>query len=526
MKNTIASALIALVLLSCGSGKKTSPTVETVSTTISPTVYAQTITQEELKDKLVVYASDEFEGRDTGTPGQKKAVEFLKTHYQEIGAKSPLGDNDYFQEIPFDKYSAPDMTLTFKGRPLKNTRDFVSVIPGDDGEFSADEILDLGYGIDHENYSDYEGIDVSGKVIFVRSGEPINEDGIYLVSGTAEASKWSNPRQQRSAKRDAAKKNGAKAVLFYFPRAFRTYAKRYGGSSTRLKIKGSENPMYMLALNQTAIETFFGKDKGASNYDPNRRVIKGNFNFTFKNNYTDLVSENVIAYIPGSTKPNEYIVITSHLDHVGVEDGQIYNGADDDGSGTVAMMEIAEAFKQAEANGHMPKRSIVFLHVTAEEKGLLGSRYYTDVDPVFPLENTVANLNIDMIGRTDPKRTEGDRNYIYLIGSDKLSSDLHKVSERVNKEFTNIELDYTYNDDDDPNRFYYRSDHYNFAKNNIPIIFYFNGTHADYHKPTDTVDKIEFDLLENRTRLIFYTAWEVANRESRVKVDKAATAAN
>ncbi|MDX1327471.1 MAG: M20/M25/M40 family metallo-hydrolase, partial [Arenibacter sp.] len=236
----------------------------------------------------------------------------------------------------------------------------------------------------------------------------------------------------------------------------------------------------------------------------------------------DVQSENVVAIIEGSEKPNEYIVISSHLDHVGVnKEGEIFNGADDDGSGTVGMIEIAQAFKAAADAGHGPKRSIVFLHVTAEEKGLLGSRYYTDHDPIFPLSETVANLNIDMIGRIDPKRT-GDRNYIYLIGADKLSTELHDISEAVNQKYMNIELDYTYNDDNDPNRFYYRSDHYNFAKHNIPIIFYFNGTHDDYHRPGDTPDKINYDLLENRTRLVFLTAWELANRDARIVVDKAA----
>jgi Zn-dependent M28 family amino/carboxypeptidase len=226
--------------------------------------------------------------------------------------------------------------------------------------------------------------------------------------------------------------------------------------------------------------------------------------------------------IKGSEKPNEYVVVSSHLDHIGITaNGEINNGADDDGSGTVALLEIAEAFKKAKDAGNGPRRSIVFLHVTGEEKGLLGSQYYTDVEPIFPLDQTVANLNIDMIGRIDPNR-EGDRNYIYLIGSDKLSTELHELSEEMNTKYADIELDYTYNDENDPNRFYYRSDHYNFAKNNIPIIFYFNGTHADYHKPSDTPDKINYDLLQNRSRLIFHTAWEVANREERVIVDKAA----
>ena len=231
-------------------------------------------------------------------------------------------------------------------------------------------------------------------------------------------------------------------------------------------------------------------------------------------------SENVIAYIKGSEKPDEVIIISAHLDHIGISNnGDINNGADDDGSGTVAILEIAEAFKAAEKDGNGPKRTIVFLHVTGEELGLYGSRYYADEDPIFPLKNTVANLNIDMIGRIDPKHEESGKNYLYLIGSDKLSKELHNLSEDINKKYFNLVFDYTYNEDDDPNRFYYRSDHYNFAKNNIPVIFYFNGTHADYHKPTDTPDKINYDFLETRAKLIFYTAWELANREERLKLD-------
>jgi Zn-dependent M28 family amino/carboxypeptidase len=227
-----------------------------------------------------------------------------------------------------------------------------------------------------------------------------------------------------------------------------------------------------------------------------------------------------LGYIKGSEKPEEILVITSHYDHVGVDDeGNIFNGADDGGSGPMAILEVAEAFKEAQKDGYTPKRSILFIHLTGEEKGLLGSKYYVE-NPVFPLANTVANLNMDMIGRID-KDHEGNDNYIYLIGSDKLSTDLHELSENVNSEFMNMELDYTYNDENDPNRFYYRSDHYNFAKNNIPVIFYFNGVHPDYHKPTDTAEKIEYEALKKRAQLVFLTAWEIANRDERLVVDKA-----
>lgn len=230
-------------------------------------------------------------------------------------------------------------------------------------------------------------------------------------------------------------------------------------------------------------------------------------------------SENVVAFIKGSEKPEEIIVLSAHYDHVGVDkEGNVYNGADDDGSGTVSMLAMAQAFQMAAKEGNGPKRSILFLHVTGEEIGLYGSKYYTD-NPLFPLANTVCNLNTDMIGRIDPDKADNP-NYIYLIGSDKLSQELHDVSEMVNSKYVNLELDYTYNDENDPNRFYYRSDHYNFAKNNIPIIFYFNGVHEDYHQITDTPDKIEYELMAKRAQLIFLTAWEVANREATITADK------
>ena len=249
--------------------------------------------------------------------------------------------------------------------------------------------------------------------------------------------------------------------------------------------------------------------KGTDNYtQPMKLNIKG----------VEVETENVAAIIKGSKFPEEYIVISSHLDHIGIKNGEINNGADDDGSGTVALLEIAEAFKMAADVGQGPKRSLIFLHVTGEEKGLLGSSYYAN-NPLYPLAQTMTNLNVDMIGRTDPKREDKDPNYIYLIGSDRLSQDLHDISEATNTKYTQFKLDYTFNEEKDPNRFYYRSDHYNFAKNNIPVIFYFSGTHEDYHKPGDTPDKIMYDLLAKRTQLIFYTAWELANRTDKIRLN-------
>ncbi|HBS20252.1 MAG TPA: peptidase M28, partial [Flavobacteriales bacterium] len=232
-------------------------------------------------------------------------------------------------------------------------------------------------------------------------------------------------------------------------------------------------------------------------------------------------AENVLAFLEGSDPEikDEVIVITSHYDHVGIIEGEVHNGADDDGSGTVTVMELARQFvKMTEDRDLRPKRSVLFMNVVGEEKGLLGSEYYAD-HPVFPLENTVANLNIDMIGRTDADH-EDDPRYVYLIGADKLSSELHEVSEYCNETYTNLALDYTYNAPDDPNRFYYRSDHYNFAKNNIPVIFYFTGVHEDYHKPGDDWDKIMYPKMAEIGKLVFHTAWHLANMDHRIVVDK------
>ena len=487
-----------------------------------PAEYASSITAKELKTMLYKYASDEFEGRETGEKGQKMAVEYLKQLYVNMEIPSPLEGGDYFQEVPLEKQKVTEAMLSINGEEFSAFKHHIVMAANEGINTSVDEIIYVGYGIDADNYSDYKGKDVKGKIVLAKAGEPKDANGNYITSGKAEDTKWTNGRQSLSSKRDAAKNNGAKGFFFLDSNLFSRYAPFYqrqaeSGTTGRLSLKSNEAGMVMLMINEDlakAIHPTILEDDDA-------KTLNAKINLALENKSEAVTSENVVAYIKGSEKPDEIVVISAHLDHEGIKNGAVYNGADDDGSGTIAIIEIAEAFKMAEKAGQGPKRSILFLHVTGEEKGLLGSRHYTDNDPIFPLENTVADLNIDMIGRTDPKRKKGDRNYIYLIGSDKLSTDLHTISEDVNKKYMNIELDYKYNDENDPNRFYYRSDHYNFAKNNIPVIFYFNGTHDDYHQPSDTADKIEYDLLENRTRLVFYTAWEVANRDARIVVDKA-----
>ncbi|MGI9547133.1 MAG: M28 family peptidase [Flavobacteriaceae bacterium] len=511
--------ILALALTAaCNTSQKTvtdSPAI--VNVAADPVVYALTITEEELKEHLYTYASDDFEGRETGKPGQKKAAEYLKTIYNEMEVQAANENGEYFQQVPLEMAKLPVGSITVGDQLYEVGEDFISFSAGD-GLFS--ELVYVGFGIDDTGYSDYENIDVSNKIILIKSGEPKNEDGTYKLSGTGKKSVWSNSSESFEKRLLAAKHNGAKAILYFDQNNYGRFKGYFNfmktNESGRMSLKKNDDSPPLLLLNAQTAKAIYPDIKETDSAS----VLEISVSLSLESSNVDVPSENVVAYIPGFEKPEEYVVISSHLDHIGISaNGKINNGADDDGSGTVAMLEIAEAFKKAAVTGNGPKRSIVFLHVTGEEKGLLGSQYYTDVAPLFPLEQTVANLNIDMIGRIDPKR-EGSRNYIYLIGSDKLSSDLHQLSERINDRYTQLELDYTYNDENDPNRFYYRSDHYNFAKNHIPIIFYFNGTHDDYHRPGDTPDKINYDLLTKRSRLIFHTAWEIANREERVIVDK------
>lgn len=511
-KAVVALIFVCAILFSC----QTTP--EKTAVVLLPSDQEQAdlasrITEEDLKTHLYTYASDAFEGRETGTPGQKKAVAYLTSFYDSLGIAMAQGTENYIQKVPVTYTTAPEGSLTIGDQAFTIGEDFVTFSAAN-GSFA---IVYVGYGIDTEAYSNYTDLDVTGKVVIAIAGEPINEDGTYLLTQTSEYSKWSNTSEALPKRVEAAKKHGAVGLIFVDATNFERYARYYA------YMKRNNSGQMRLSEEETLFSAIMHPEKASAiiGSSPEPAALDQTITIAIDGGSEVVDTENVAAIIEGIEKPDEYVIVSSHLDHIGIDaEGRINNGADDDGSGTVAMLELADALLVAKKEGKGPRRSVVFLHVTGEEKGLLGSEYYADREPLYPLAKTVTNLNIDMIGRIDPKR-EGDRNYIYLIGSDKLSTELHELSEAVNEKFTQIELDYTYNDENDPNRFYYRSDHYNFAKNNIPIIFYFNGTHDDYHGHTDTPDKINYDLLENRTRLVFHTLLEVANRENRPIVDKA-----
>lgn len=490
--------------------------------------FAKTITAQELQDHLSILASAAYGGRGNGQEGIELAADYLAKQFASTGI--PAYKGSYFWPYPLVQQAWNEPVIDINGKQFTFMNDFYCFARSNSNlDYTASEVMFLGYGIDNERYSDYtndkgEPIDVKGKVLLILNGEPQSTDGKYLISGSPTPSEWTTNWRKKI---ETATAKGAKALLITVKDVAKGVA-QYGHyiTSSSFELKDLSDKEEASRANSVYISTNMAEEMlGIKIPDLEAKMGKQSLNFTTATNLhlnlrkkeQDIAAKNVLAYIEGTDLKDEVLVITAHYDHLGVENEQIYYGADDDGSGTVALLEIAEAFWKAKKAGKGPRRSILIMPVSGEEKGLLGSQYYTDVNPVFPLQNTVADLNIDMIGRIDPQHKNG--NYVYIIGSDKLSTELHQINEKANKTFTKLNLDYTYNDENDPNRFYYRSDHYNFAKNDVPVIFYFNGTHDDYHQPTDTVDKIDFETMQKRTQLVFYTAWQLANQTQRIKVD-------
>ncbi len=477
-----------------------------------------------MSKNLHVLASDEYEGRETGRRGQKMAAAYIAAQFKAAGIP-PYIDTTYYQVFPLKTILPQPAEVTINGKKFKGNKDYYNFAGQSEQKIIADNILFLGYGIEEGPYSDYEGVDVKDKALMILAGEPYSKDSISLISKEKKASMWSTYWRLKQTK---ARQAGAKA-LFIVVNDVKAEIKKnkhkVESSAMKLDLKNPEAPeMPVIYISKKMAAAILKKEdlkvleqKITTSGRPFNIIIQSKIQINIVNKTQKISSENVLGYIEGSDLKDELIIITAHYDHLGKEGNIVYNGADDDGSGTVAIIELAKAFAKAKREGKGPRRSILFMAVAGEEKGLLGSAYYVE-NPVFPLKNTVCDLNIDMIGRLDEKY-KNNPNYIYLIGADKLSSDLQNISEQANKTYSKLELDYTYNDEQDKNRFYYRSDHYNFAKKGIPVIFYFNGVHADYHKETDEVEKIDFNKMEKITRLVFFTAWELANREERIVVD-------
>jgi len=498
------------------------------SQTDIPSQYAETITQQGLKKQLTIVASAEMEGRETGTEGQRKAAAYIESQFKEIGLQAPESLKGYQQYYPLFKDTLIPKFLKIGKVKLKYGEDYI-LQPGSEtnNKLSAKEIVFAGYGIEDKNYNDYDGKNVKGKIVLIFAGEP-QVNGKYLVSGTGKRSSWGFSTTRKAA---LAKEKGAIGVLLVNP--------MWDSIPTKLAESSRSTNLLFPHLNDKErvaiimiLPSFLKNMMGESDASKILEAVKAKAplntisfdkktktKLVFKKISVKVEASNVLGYIEGTDKKDEYVFLTAHYDHLGKKGNVIYYGADDDGSGTVSVIEMAKAFAKAKAEGHGPRRTVVFMTVSGEEKGLWGSEYYSD-HPVFPLDKTTVDLNTDMIGRIDPSRKYGDStNYVYVIGNDKLSSDLDPISKATNNAYSHLELDYKYNAPDDPERIYYRSDHYNFARKGVPVIFFFDGIHKDYHKPSDTVDKINFDLMEKRARFIFLIAWEMANRNDMLKRD-------
>lgn len=472
--------------------------------------FANTISSNELREHLTVIASDAYLGRDTGKEGQKMAAVYLKEAFMKAGippvpAPDPSAIVDgYFQPFDVIEERSGTISLLHNGRSLVYGKELIyfqeNAIPDRDlveltvvpGKANLDATALRGKDLVIDTRDMGKGAAIIGPLR--ERTELLFRDGAVLVLALVDDLQGLltqlHLRDSQMRLADQEKKGATKA-----------------GHSQ------------LILIDRKAAESILAPKVLASSLKKKRlSTIPVDLGVRVSISEQRLTSENVLAYIEGTDKKDELVVLTAHYDHVGVKDGVVYNGADDDGTGTVAMIEIAEAFAQAKAAGKGPRRSVLVMPVSGEEKGLLGSRYYSE-HPVFPLANTVVDLNIDMIGRRDSVHATSAP-YIYVIGSDRLSSGLHLANEHANSTYTKLDLDYTFNAESDPNRFYYRSDHYNFARKGVPSVFYFSGIHEDYHQPGDDVEKIDFDLLHQRTLLVFHTAWILANQEERITVDK------
>ncbi|MFH5832125.1 M28 family peptidase [Halalkalibaculum sp. DA384] len=499
---------------------------------------------------LAVLADDSLKGRDTGSKELDIAARYLADLYASMGLQ-PAGDqNSYFQHFSLSALKRDSTVFQlYKGGSLvdrsvesqTSTGNFIRSFGGSDS--LSGEIVFAGFGINdpRRDVNHLGDMDLEGKWVLIFQQIPHKVDGETVIDPSINGKTRFNT---------IIEERGAAGILNIAPISEEEYQAtaqknniryaeptRFGLEYLKDDSRGDLPVGYNLVKPSLAARILDIDSTPEALQQYREELIEKISSFSpQKTGYSlsqapsaslsRLKTKNVVAMLPGGDPElkDEVVVLTSHYDHVGV--GQpdstgdaIYNGADDDGSGTVAMLNIAHALSQAREAGHAPRRSILFLHVSAEEKGLLGSRYYSD-HPVIPMEQTVANINIDMIGRIDSRhKQEGITDYSYIIGSSIISSELDSMLTVANSRSGNIELDMRYNDLQDPNQFYRRSDHWNFGRFGVPFVFFFTGVHEDYHRPSDEVHKIRFDKLAKIVRTIYATTVVVANEEDPPSVD-------
>lgn len=498
------------------------------------------ISAKQLREYLTFIASDELEGRDTPSRGLDIAAMFIAQHLSSWGIK-PAGDNgSYFQKIPLrlNKIDTDKTRLEINGQSYAYGKDFLASQVGANIAGAPLVFVGNGWVIKSKNIDPYAGLDIKDKVVVVVNTLP---KGITFndLKGPAGGDWFSPPLYAQT--------NGAKAVI-----AFSSFGNlaNWEGAKWNQSEKGqvefgkpqTQITIPTFTVTPRVIGAMFAGEK-ASGGSLFTKSITGDAMESFHLKATKKVNaavavktenihtQNVVGILEGSDPvlKNEYVAIGAHYDHVGMNpfaagEDKIWNGADDDGSGTVAVLSIAEAFAKGKER---PKRSMLFIWHAGEEKGLWGSEFFAD-NPTVPITSIITELNIDMIGRY---QNPGDENHpqnknlpkqgeVFTIGSRMMSTELGDLSDSVNKSFLNLAFNTKYDDPKDPEQFFYRSDHFNYAKKGIPIIFYMDGSHADYHQPSDSIEKINFESMEKVTKTIMATGWTLANTAKRPTVDK------
>lgn len=486
-----------------------------------PIGYMENISLMNLKKHLYTLASEEMEGRKTGTWGQRKAEEYITARFRETGLIPPPGLSSFIQNFNFHTDTYIPFSFQIGKKEFEYGKDYLPVEDQNEkeGGFKATQIVFVGYGISDKNYDDYKGKNVSGKIVVLFPGEP-KANGQFLISSKEAYSHWG---KSISEKTTLAKMKGAKAVLVINPSSNIMIASR--ASQLKMDSVLTKPALPVIRILPEMLESFFDQNETKIIQDIHRE--EGTFDTVHINKKIKIqlkykllevsqISSNIIGMIEGSDKKEEYLVLSAHYDHLGKEGKEINYGADDNASGISALLEMARVFMQAKKDGNGPRRNIVFIAFSGEEQGLWGSAFFTTQQPVISLPNTTAGLNIDMIGRRSSNRKN---DYLYIVGDDQLSSELKPISTLINEKYSKLELDYRYNHPRDPEMLFYRSDHYNFARKGVPVIFFTNGIHPDYHKPGDTPEKIDLELMQKRIQFIFLNAWEMAYRENMLRRD-------
>jgi len=502
------------------------------------------ITANELRNYLTFIASDEMEGRDTPSRGLDTTAKFLAMNLASWGFK-PAGDNgSFFQRIELNRNrtNSDETKVELNGRLLTAGTDYLPA--GGSGNVSGQLVFaGNGWLIKPKDIDAYKGVDPAGKIAVIFGTPNSSPRGIARAD-------FGKPGEDFMAPTEYARSKGVVGLIYvpdfqYLANWQRTRQRiMERGSTVVAKFQTqptSTSPLPAIVISPEIAQALFAGEKQTasnifnatySNNLPGAFVMSEAKKMTMNvaSNTETVTTQNVVAVWEGGDAllKAEYVALGAHYDHVGsgcppVGNDTICNGADDDGSGTTALLAMAGALAKAPTR---PKRSVLFVWHCGEEKGLWGSRYFTEY-PTVPLNQIVAQLNIDMIGRskkegdTNPRNSElTGPNAVYIIGSTMMSTELGELVNQVNKSFLNLTFDTRYDDPKDPNRFFYRSDHFNYARKGIPIIFFFDGVHEDYHRAGDSADKIDYEKMEKITRTVYMTAWEIANRPARLKVDK------